>query len=91
VFSQGGHVEVVKALLGAGATLEAVNRQGDTAMAVAAQEGQAAVVKVLAQAGAAVDRAAADGWTPLHMAAHNGYVHRDSAQPALLRPGLGSR
>jgi ankyrin repeat protein len=58
-------LDVVVALLAAGADVNAANRQGWTALFAAATVGAADVVEALLQAGAAVDAAAQDGNTPL--------------------------
>ena len=66
---QSGEVEgVVKALLAAGADLEARDMHCRTAMHHAAKYGQVQVLQQLAAAGAAVYPLDATGYTPLHVA-----------------------
>lgn len=50
--ARNGNLELVQALLDAGADKEAVDKKGHTALAAAAMNGKAAVVKALADAGA---------------------------------------
>ena len=73
IAAQLGKVELVQAILGAGADLDARDSSGATALTLAASNGQAEVVSVLLRAGA--DPAAPNytGWSPLHAAALNGF------------------
>eukprot|EP01047_Picozoa_sp_COSAG01_P014179 COSAG01_NODE_686_length_14245_cov_95.096140_1_plen_622_part_10 len=79
-----GHVAVVGALVGGGAAVGAVGRNGRTALHLAAWNGHAAVVEALAGAGAGVDAADENGDTPLSLAAYRG---RTEAAAALLGAG----
>ena len=64
-----GHVEVVKALLAAGASVnQARTVDGTTPLHAAAATGHAEVVAVLLEAGADVDAKCDDGATALHVA-----------------------
>ncbi|KXZ48898.1 hypothetical protein GPECTOR_24g187 [Gonium pectorale] len=73
--AKGGHVEVVKDLLDAGADLYARDRNGMGALMMAAKGGHVEVVKVLlAAARADVNAADMNGMTALMMAAKGGHV-----------------
>ena len=66
-------LEIAKALISAGATLEAVTRIGQhTPLHVASKNGHATVVKALLTAGSDPHATAASGTTPLHLAARAG-------------------
>ncbi|CAI8024804.1 Ankyrin repeat domain-containing protein 50 [Geodia barretti] len=71
-----GHVEVVRLLLEAGASVLIPDKNGTSPLYVASQEGHSEVVDVLVKAGADVNQA----WTkescsvPLETAAHNGHT-----------------
>jgi cytohesin len=69
VAARAGTVEVVQALLDAGAKVDAANDAGYTALHGAALEGNAVVVRALLKAGAPVGARTSDGETPLHDAA----------------------
>ncbi len=64
------HPEVVAALLDAGADLEAVDDDGETALCIAASHGGSPeVVRLLLANGASVDHANGDGARPINLAA----------------------
>ena len=63
----------LKALIEAGADVNAQDSQGCTSLSFAAQEGNPMIVMELIKAGADVNLARHDGVTPLHMAAQNGH------------------
>ena len=65
---ESGHLDVVKALVGAGAKLEATNKRGHTAPMLAAASGYERVVEQLLQHGADVAQAKEDGWTAVMFA-----------------------
>lgn len=71
IAAQEGQIEIVKVLLGAGASVEAKSRIGAyTPLHLAAGTGDAAVVTALLDAGAAVNATTSNtGVTPLHLAA----------------------
>jgi Ankyrin repeats (3 copies) len=70
----GGHGRVVEALVGAGADVEAVNKNGKTALLLAACKGHATVVGALLGAGADVNAARGSGWTAMMAAAQDGHA-----------------
>jgi hypothetical protein len=63
----------LKALIEAGADVNAHESEGSTSLSFAAQEGNPMIVMELIKAGADVNLARDDGTTPLHMAARYGY------------------
>jgi ankyrin repeat protein len=63
-----GCEELVRELLGRGVALEARDRLGRTALALAAKEGRASVAELLIEKGAAIDARAISGATPLFFA-----------------------
>jgi hypothetical protein len=69
-----GDAPAVAALLLAGASVEAVDDQGCTALQVAAYGGHTSVVQLLLAAHAAVHAADVDGYKPLHWAAQGGHA-----------------
>lgn len=69
VAADAGEVEMVRALLKAGAEVDASNAGGFTALVGAAFRGHAEVAKVLLEAGGSVGARYGDGSTPLHAAA----------------------
>ncbi|KAG2487242.1 hypothetical protein HYH03_014084 [Edaphochlamys debaryana] len=69
-----GHVEAVQVLLERGAPLEAVEREGGTALHLGVLKDNMAVVQVLIDKGANKEAATEDGRTPLMYAAQNGSV-----------------
>ena len=72
VAAQNGHLEVVRALVGAGADLDLAKEDGVTPLFVAAQEGHLEVVRSLLGAGANVVQARAGGAAPLFVASQFG-------------------
>jgi hypothetical protein len=66
--SQKGHVEVVRELLAAGATVKAKNRKGFTALHFAAQNSHLDLVKYLVKKGVDVTAKTKGGQTALHVA-----------------------
>ena len=69
-----GHTEVVQALIGAGADVNAANEKGDTALIGAAANGYDEVAKVLIAADAVIEKQNTWGNNALHWAAINGCV-----------------
>lgn len=67
-------LETVGKLVRAGAPVDAVNRYGVRALALACGNGNAAMVRLLLEAGASVDAAGKGGETPLMLAARAGSV-----------------
>jgi ankyrin repeat protein len=65
-------VEVVRALLEAGADVEAEHAGGGRPLHLAAQDGHVEVVRALTDAGVDMEAQAANGTRPLHMAALSG-------------------
>ena len=73
--SQNGHLEVVTALLGAGADVSNGDTDGRTPLLLASCNGHVEVVTVLLGAGADVNQTKTDtGSTPLYTASLNGHV-----------------
>ncbi|KDO21146.1 TKL protein kinase [Saprolegnia parasitica CBS 223.65] len=72
--ASGGHVDVVRLLLGKGAKLEALDKDGLTPLYYAASNGKLDVVRLLLDKGANVEACAKDGRTSLHNAASKGQV-----------------
>jgi ankyrin repeat protein len=77
----GNQEKVIDALLKAKVPIDAKNKSGMTALALAAREGEDENVKALIAKGADVNAREEDGWTPLMLAAYNGQT---SAVDALL-------
>ncbi len=71
--ASGGHVEVMKVLLAAGADINIQNDAGITALFKAAEQGHADVVELLLAQQAAPDLFDNIGRTPLMIASRNGY------------------
>lgn len=65
-------VPVIDKLLAAKVPIEAKNKDGQTALMLAAREGQGDNVQLLIARGAKVNERSATGWTPLMLAAYNG-------------------
>ena len=80
-----GRVGPMKALLEAGAKVDAKERNGQTALMWAAAEGHAEVVELLVKAGADPKAWLKSGFTPLLFAAREG---RTEAVKALLKAGV---
>ena len=66
-------VEVVQALVEAGADLNQANKNGATPLYAASQNGHLDVVRCLAEAGADLNRAMSNCMTPLHGASYKGH------------------
>ena len=69
-----GHADIVKTLLGAGANVNATDKEDYTALICAAIKGHVETVHTLPGAGANVDAARNNGNTPLIIAAMEGHV-----------------
>ena len=61
----------VSALLEGGATVDAVNMAGGTALHVASHAGHAEVIRALVEAAASVDAVNMAGGAALHLASHD--------------------
>lgn len=70
--AEGGHAEVVKALVRAGASTTDENKSGFTAVHLAAQNGHGAVLEVMRSSGSLRTSSKKLGLTPLHVAAYYG-------------------
>lgn len=70
--AEGGHAEVVKALVRAGASTTDENKSGFTAVHLAAQNGHGQVLEVLRSSGSLRTMSKKLGLTPLHVAAFYG-------------------
>jgi uncharacterized protein len=82
-----GDLDIVKALLNAGADINTKNRFGDTALTKAVYKGHTDVVQVLLDAGASTEVAWNRGETPLFEAAQRGY---DGIVKALIDKGANA-
>jgi ankyrin repeat protein len=80
-----GRVGPVKALLDAGANVDAKEKSGQTALMWAAAEGHAAVIELLVKAGADPKARLKSGFTPLLFAAREGRIE---AVKALVKAGV---
>lgn len=69
-----GHHAAVTALIAGGATLEATDALGWTALTAAAAGGHAGIAGELLRAGAKVGATAVDGWSPLAAAVFGGHA-----------------
>jgi cytohesin len=69
-----GHIEIVRALIDAGADVNKVRDNGMTPLFAAAYKGHGDIVRALIDAGADVNKARDDGATPLFAAAQQGHV-----------------
>lgn len=72
IAAEGGHAEVVKALVRAGANVTDENKSGFTAVHLAAQNGHGAVLEVLRSSNSLRITSKKLGVTPLHVAAYFG-------------------
>ena len=72
--SKGGHLEVVRVLIAAGAFLNKHSKQGQTAIFWASKNGHAEVVRSLVAAGAKVNKANKEKQCPLYWACREGHV-----------------
>eukprot|EP01047_Picozoa_sp_COSAG01_P072752 COSAG01_NODE_11655_length_1886_cov_4.837717_1_plen_463_part_00 len=72
--AQYGHVEVIRALVEAGATVDQPNKTGSTPLFMASQQGHVAAVAALLGGGVAVDQPRKGGATPLYVASQQGHV-----------------
>jgi len=70
--AEGGRLEIINMLLGAGADINKARDNGCTPLYIASQQGKLEVVKVLIEAKAKVDQAMEDGATPLFIASEHG-------------------
>lgn len=70
--AEGGHAEVVKALVRAGASTTDENKSGFTAVHLAAQNGHGQVLEVMRSSGSLRTSSKKLGLTPLHVAAYYG-------------------
>ena len=82
--AKGGHKEVIRALLKAGAEVNKTVKQGISPLHKAAEFGHIDAVKLLLESGADPDKASSSGATSLELALKNG--HRDVCK-VLLRGG----
>jgi len=73
--ADGGHLEVIAALLAAGAHVDGATLFGDTPLMYATGRRNTATLEVLIAAGADVNRADRSGRTALHLAARNGKMN----------------
>ena len=69
-----GQAEAARLLLEGGASVEAADSGGATALLIASEEGHLDCVRLLVEAGAATDRADAEGCTPLLIASQEGQL-----------------
>jgi uncharacterized protein len=80
----GGHADVARYLIDAGANVNAASPNGTTALMMAVRGGHAAVVDLLLDRGADIGHRNADGATPLAWARRGGF---DAIERALRRRG----
>jgi len=69
-----GHVLTAHILIQAGAVVDVLDDEQNTALMIASQEGKSNIVKYLLQAGAKLSWKGDDGMTSLHLAAQNGHL-----------------
>jgi hypothetical protein len=69
-----GHLDVVQALLKAGANVDAKDVYSKTSLTLAAHQGHLDVVQALLKAGAKVDEKDVNSYTALHEAAYEGHI-----------------
>ena len=72
--SKYGHLEIVRALLDAGANFDAKSNEGSTALMVASANGHLKIVRVLLDKGANFDAKNNEGMTALIWASSSGYL-----------------
>lgn len=72
--AQNGHVEVIRALVEAGAEADAEDRDGDRAVHHAAFGDESAALRALAAAGADLNARNGGRQTPLHIAVNKGHL-----------------
>ncbi|MCE2993600.1 MAG: ankyrin repeat domain-containing protein [Candidatus Jidaibacter sp.] len=63
-----GHIEIAEFLIGKGANINAINKDGDTLLHIAVKEGNKKIAKFLLNQGADINAANKDGDRPLHIA-----------------------
>lgn len=83
IAAERGFAPIVKVLLQAGASVDAVKPNGGTALCSACQANQGASVRMLLESNANVDLSMTDGTTPLHYAA----LHSSEILELLLEKG----
>ena len=71
--AQNGHEQVARALIEAGAQINAAANNGFTALMLSCQNGHEQVARALLENGAAVNSQENEGWTALMWAAQNGH------------------
>lgn len=81
------HVEVVRELLQAGASINSVDGVGQQALHRAASAGCATIVRLLLADGAKINAADMEGMTPLHLCM---YEQHEAATVALLEAGANT-
>ena len=69
-----GNIDIVRLLLGKGASIEALNFEDDTPLHLAAWNGHTGVVELLLERGASIGPISDDKHTPLHYAVSNGHI-----------------
>ena len=69
-----GHTGIVELLLGKGASIEAINGDGNTPLHLAAEHGHTGVVELLLGKGASVEPMNSFDYTPLQLAAEHGHI-----------------
>ena len=69
-----GNLFGIRRALSAGATLDARNAEGFTAICIAAERGHAPVLELLCDSGLDPAQKGSGGWTPLMWAARNGHL-----------------
>ena len=74
IAAQQGHLDAVRALVDAGASVDQAVDDGATPLCIAAEDGHLEVVRALVGAGASVELAMNDGATPLFIAAQRGHL-----------------
>ena len=82
--SNRGHAGIVKALLAAGADVNAASNLGETALICACYHGHLEAARALVAAGANVNAVNQGGWTPLNCARGRKWACADPTVEALL-------